>query len=119
MSKYRGFRSFHTQSERRQNQEEWIDDYFIPVRGPRKPHRLPNAWDDIQRNDKGNSWKNYRFTQYKIKSNKPKRDSSKYAASMSKRDHLYTEHRYCSWKGRRCKYCAKHNLWAKQFFKNK
>lgn len=110
MPKYAGFRNPQTQQERKQHQEEWVDGYYIPIRGKRKSSRLPNSWDDIQK-DVDNCWKNFRKTQYKVKSNKPKKDSTKYAASMSKRDHFYLEHRRCNWKERRCSYCAKNKCW--------
>jgi len=55
------YRQIRTTAERRANQD-W------PVRPSRRPHRLPNAWDDIIRDDHGHrSWKRHRKTQYKAR----------------------------------------------------
>ena len=53
------FRHPRTLQEMKANQD-W------PVRGRRKPHRLPHSWDDEYRVDMDDrSWKRHRRTQYK------------------------------------------------------
>lgn len=58
-----------TTSERRvttghENDEDLLE-YGVKIRGRRRGHNLPNAWDDIPRSEKGRSWKNYRKHQWK------------------------------------------------------
>lgn len=42
------------------------EDYPVRVRGRRRPHRLPHAWDDYYVH-RERCWKRYRKTQYKQK----------------------------------------------------
>ena len=115
-----------TTQERRANQRELYSEFpdFVPYRGRRASHRLVNAWDDIPKNRGDRSWKNYRRTQYKVKTRKAKKDSGKYAASMARRDHFDLDHRWCkgSWFYHpRCSYCRKHRIWdaADKYFERK
>ena len=55
---YRWHRRPHTTAERRANQDGWC-------RGKRKPHMLPNTYDDLNATCT-NSWKDHRKTQYHI-----------------------------------------------------
>lgn len=58
---YRCYREIGTTQERRANQDGWC-------RAARRPHVLPNAWDDITRRDMDDrSWKRYRGHQWKSK----------------------------------------------------
>ena len=96
-----------TTQERRANQDGY-------ARKKRCLHHLPSAWDDIGRSDwRDRSWKRHRKTQYKVvdKFERKKKDSSKYAKSMAKRDHFCLDHKRCSWKWGRCAYCIKHGIW--------
>lgn len=106
------FRNPKTTQERRNNQNEWVDDYFMPIRGSRKPRRLVDAWDDIYIHH-DICWKSFRRTQYKVvnKFDVPKKDSSKFSESMKKRDHFHLNHRGCQWKNSRCKNCFKSGIW--------
>lgn len=96
-------RNPRTTQERRANQDGYC-------RGRRSPHRLPSSWDDILVQTE-RSWKRTRKTQYKVKSIKVKKDSSRYAEHMSRRDHFWLNHKNCSWHRRRCNYCIKHGIW--------
>jgi hypothetical protein len=54
-------RNIRTTQERKNNQDGWC-------RAKRRPHRLPNAWDDIPRRDVyDRSWKRHRKHQWKPK----------------------------------------------------
>ena len=88
-----------------------LDGYCRPRRNI---HNLPSAWEDIPRGDLyDRCWKRFRKTQYKAinKFSKPKKDSSKYALSMSKREHFFLDHKWCSYGWKRCKYCIKNKIW--------
>lgn len=100
-----------TFQEKRYNQEEWVDGYFIPIRGKRKTHSLPDEREDIFRSY-SNNWKRFRKTQYKTHRKKTHKNSSKYALSMSKKNHFLFEHKYCAYKRTRCSFCRKNNIWA-------
>jgi len=89
-----------------------IDGYPIRIRSSRKPQHLPNFWDDIRQSKDDRCWKAFRKTQYKAKDDKAKRDSTKYAASMAKRNHWHFEHRWCINPSRRCNHCWKTLEWA-------
>jgi len=97
------FRHPKTLNEKKANQD-W------PVRGRRMSKRLPHFWDDIW-NRTTRCWKKTRKTQYRVKSVKPKKDSTRYGKSMAKRDHFYKEHKACRYERRRCTYCIKHGCW--------
>ena len=58
----------HTTNEKRQYAQTIYNELglHIRVRGNRRPHMLPNAWDDIDRPQMRN-WKYYRKTQWKEK----------------------------------------------------
>ena len=97
------FRHPKTLNEKKANQN-W------EVRGRRMSKRLPSAWDDVW--SKGTRcWKKTRKTQYRVKSIKPKKNSSKFGKSMAKRDHFHADHRWCRNKRNRCAYCVKHGFW--------
>lgn len=59
MGRFLNYRVIRTTQERRANQEGWC-------RGRRKPHRLPNAWNDYPMYAQ-RCWKKYRRTQYRAK----------------------------------------------------
>ena len=99
------FRHPRTQNERRQNQEEVIEGFRIRIRGTRK--NLPSAWDDIF-TPENNCWKAHRKTQYCTKP-EPHKNSTKYGLSMSRRDHLWIEHRRCH----NCKFCQNNTYWKR------
>jgi len=105
------FRHPKTTQEIRNNEDEWVDGYFIPIRGHRK--NLPTLYDDYPVDHEDRCWKNFRDKQYNTvnKFDTTKLDSSNYSNSMKNRDHLLFEHRWCKCKSRRCNYCIKHNLW--------
>jgi hypothetical protein len=81
-------------------------------RAKRNFSNLPDAWDDFWRYGY-RCWKRYRKTQYKTvdKFNRKKKDSSKYAKAMAKREHFHLEHKRCSYKRFRCSYCIKNDVW--------
>jgi len=105
MSYYQLFRRPKTQQERKHNQEGYC-------RPRRRPHSLVDNWDDIYRSDRfDRNWKRHRKTQYKTKSDRVKKDSTKYGLSMSKRSHLHSEHKFCCNLQKRCSFCKTCGLW--------
>jgi len=110
------YRRLSTTQERRQCYSEWdwetMRSERIYYRGSRSPATLLDSWDDYPVSGwRDRCWKGFRRHQYKVKNHKPKKDSSTYAHSMSKREHFHLEHRYCAWIRKRCKYCKSHNTW--------
>lgn len=95
------YRAMRTTQERKNNQyvlyAELQQEYPLkrPFRTKRAANRLVNAWDDVPRGWRDRSWKRYRKHQFKVKSNKPKRSSKKYAEHMARRNHDH-----CDWRWR-------------------
>lgn len=72
------FRRIHTTQERKRwiSDEELSKEYpELKLRYARSFSNLPNSWDDIHRSHERRSWKIYRENQYKIKSDKEKKES--------------------------------------------
>ena len=110
------YRRLSTTQERHQCYSEWdwetLRSERVYYRGSRSPTSLLDSWDSYPRSNlRDRSWKQYRSNQYKIKDDKPKKDSTKYAQSMKRRDHFHFEHRRCSWIYSRCNYCKRHDIW--------
>jgi len=99
-------RRVRTLQEKRANQEGWC-------RAKRRPHRLPDSWDDGDRTDwQDRCWKRYRKTQYKVKTaRREKKSSRRYAEHMARRRDFWYEHRHCAYRYARCDYCWKHRIW--------
>lgn len=70
--------------ERRQSQETW--EGLVKIRAKRNARNLPDAWDDVPRDDfDDRCWKRHRRHQYKVKTRKSNRDSSRYGEHMARR----------------------------------
>lgn len=110
MPRNSSFRYPRTTQERRENQEEYFDGVFLPCRGSRKPHRIIEAWDDIPRST-DRCWKRYRQTQYKPISDHTRRDSTRYAESMSRRNHWHLDHKRCHIRSESCGACIRAGVW--------
>lgn len=85
-----------TTQERRQwhECEELLREYgsSIHIRRCRSFAWLPEAWDDIPRQDVDDrSWKRHRDHQYKMKKAREKKPSKKFGEHMARRDHSHLE----------------------------
>jgi len=109
-SKNKYFRLMHTTPERRR----WTADIQLlqeypelKLRYRRSIRALPDSWDDISAISY-NGWKHHRKTQYRIKNEKPKKDSTRYGLHMSRRGHGWTQHRHCYISP--CNYCKRRGI---------